>query len=254
MLSSKLVFPDPNHANRPFMAGSQNGDAPIFTINAFKSEKYCDIFQAPIDRNFSCSFSDTTDDDDFSPGLEDNSVNPEMYFLEIILRERGYSKSVECALSIPKFEVSSEHRMRSYTPELINCVRSGDCEKLQAFKVKGLSMSACNKFGESIVHIAARTGQTDTFKKLLNLSEDNIIHISDDMGKTVLHDACWSGKPNFEIVRAILDRDPFLFCVADVRGATPLAYVKKGDWDEWCDFLDAISDTYWPFCQKLDVT
>jgi len=120
--------------------------------------------------------------------------------------------------------------------------------KLQEMHSKGVSMSACNKYGESIIHLAARKGFEKIFKLLFHFAET--IYICDDKGRTVLHDACWSATPNFSIVTSILDRDSSLFNITDSRGYTSLAYVKQNQWSEWMRFFDLIKDRYWPKLQE----
>ena len=45
----------------------------------------------------------------------------------------------------------------------------------------------------------------------------------------------------------MLGLDWKLLRAADVRGATPLRYAKKGHWAGWCAFLDRVKDQLWPF-------
>jgi len=61
--------------------------------------------------------------------------------------------------------------------------------------------------------------------------------VRDDFGRTPLHDACWTSLPRFELVRYILQKEPGLLHVKDVRGHVPLNYVRKEHWDVWCDFF-----------------
>ncbi|CAM9909546.1 unnamed protein product, partial [Heterosigma akashiwo] len=127
---------------------------------------------------------------------------------------------------------------------LVAAVRAGDVETLKQMKENGLSMSACNKFGESVIHLAARSGNTETFSFLLEAAET--VYITDDQGRTVLHDACWRANANFDIIRLILNKDSTLLRLKDNRGWTPLAYVKQDHWASWDDFLHEVKDTYWP--------
>jgi ankyrin repeat protein len=68
----------------------------------------------------------------------------------------------------------------------------------------------------------------------------------DDYGRNPLHDACWRSIPDFEIIMTILDRDPDLLRMEDVRGATPLHYIPQEQWMLWCAFLYHQRDRYWP--------
>ena len=72
------------------------------------------------------------------------------------------------------------------------------------------------------------------------------VQVTDDFGRTPLHDACWTSEPNFDSIRLLLDQDPWLLCIMDCRGSTPLGYVRKAHWAVWIGFLGAIADRYWP--------
>ncbi len=72
------------------------------------------------------------------------------------------------------------------------------------------------------------------------------VQVSDDFGRTPLHDACWTTKPCFKSVELLLDRDPRLLHVVDCRGAAPLSYVKQENWDQWMNFLDGKKEEWWP--------
>ena len=78
------------------------------------------------------------------------------------------------------------------------------------------------------------------------LESGTSIQVSDDYGRTPLHDACWSSKPSFETVKLILQRDIRLLHMTDARDAVPLSYVHKEDWKAWIEFLDAHKEEFWP--------
>lgn len=78
------------------------------------------------------------------------------------------------------------------------------------------------------------------------LDAGSSVQVSDDYGRTPLHDACWTPNPNFETISLLLEKDPWLLSIADCRGSTPLAYVRKAHWGVWIGFLGAIVDRYWP--------
>ena len=50
-------------------------------------------------------------------------------------------------------------------------------------------MSACNRFSESIVHIACRRSDYEVVEYIVKNGGDCCI--VDDYGRTPLHDACW---------------------------------------------------------------
>lgn len=74
------------------------------------------------------------------------------------------------------------------------------------------------------------------------------VQVCDDFGRTPLHDACWTSSPNFELISMLLDQDPWLLCLQDCRGSTPLGYVKDhSHYRLWIEYLDQVADKYWPF-------
>merc|ERR1711998_630397 len=105
-------------------------------------------------------------------------------------------------------------------------------------------MTACNRFCESIVHMACRRSEMDVVEFVLNQSIDNW-WVVDDFGRSPLHDACWRPEPRFDIVTMILDRNLELLRVEDIRGANPLNYVREEHWTQWCAYLFHQKERYW---------
>ncbi len=106
------------------------------------------------------------------------------------------------------------------------------------------SMSACNRFSESIVHLACRRSSLEVVRFILSHGGDP--GQVDDYGRNSMHDACWRPDPDFEVVALLLDLSPELVRCCDSRGATPLQYVHKDHWAFWCDFLHQHRDRFWP--------
>ena len=70
-------------------------------------------------------------------------------------------------------------------------------------------------------------------------------NIVDDFGRTPLHDACWRVEPRFDIVTLLLDYNLDLLRIVDVRGASPLKYIREEHWLQWCAYLFHQKDKYW---------
>lgn len=70
--------------------------------------------------------------------------------------------------------------------------------------------------------------------------------IVDDYGRNPLHDACWRPEPNFDLVELIMNSNPNLIRMCDLRGSSPLNYVREEHWPFWCAFLLLNMDKYWP--------
>jgi len=134
--------------------------------------------------------------------------------------------------------------MVDYDKSMVTAVRSSDLPTLKGFYAEGRSMSACNKFSESIVHMACRRSQFDMVDFIVRHGGD--ICIVDDYGRTPLHDACWRLSPQFDIVTLLLDRNVDLIRMIDVRGASPLKYVPENMWLQWCAYFHHQKDKYWP--------
>mmetsp|Transcript_4471 Transcript_4471/g.11533 ORF Transcript_4471/g.11533 Transcript_4471/m.11533 type:complete len:764 (-) Transcript_4471:353-2644(-) len=124
--------------------------------------------------------------------------------------------------------------------ELLAAVRRRDLVKLREIAAEhrsaGGTMDACNRFGESILHLACRKGSLDVVELLLEECGCSLL-VRDDYGRTVLHDACWTVHPPWELLKLILKKAPLLWRVSDVRGHLALQYVPKSAWPQWSAFL-----------------
>jgi hypothetical protein len=104
-------------------------------------------------------------------------------------------------------------------------------------------MTACNRFSESIVHMACRRASAEVVQYLI--AHDAEIDIVDDYGRTPLHDACWRPEPRFDIVTLLLDANLDLLRYQDARGFIPLQYVREDHWLQWCAYLFNQIEKYW---------
>ncbi|CAM9971584.1 unnamed protein product, partial [Phaeothamnion confervicola] len=133
--------------------------------------------------------------------------------------------------------------MGDYDLEFVTSIRNGDMQTLARLQREGRSMNACNRFGESVLHLAARRGCLEVMRAML--AGGASVAVSDDYGRTPLHDACWTSRPRFDVVQLILDCDVNLLRVVDSRGVPPLGYIKRDLWAAWAAFLDEVQDRYW---------
>lgn len=53
------------------------------------------------------------------------------------------------------------------------------------------------------------------------------MQVSDDYGRTLLHDAFWAKDTAVEVVQTILARDPDMLFLANARGALPMGYMIR---------------------------
>jgi hypothetical protein len=131
----------------------------------------------------------------------------------------------------------TEEMIAAYKVELIKVFRENDVEKCRALHNAGQSFECCNRFGESLIHMACRRGWTDLVKFLVLEAGCSLI-VQDDYGRTPFHDACWTPEPNFKLVEFLMEQVPELLCITDVRGHTPFSYVRKAHWTVWRQFLE----------------
>lgn len=166
-------------------------------------------------------------------------------FMKNMTSSRGYTLNLVPSLVGMGRSPPTEKQMNDYDNELVWSVRQGNLEHLQQLYNAGRSMNACNKYSESVVHMACRRADFRIIEFLL--THGGSAMIVDDYGRTPLHDACWRTEPAFDIVTLLLDQNKDLLCVTDARGALPLKYVvSEKHWLPWCAYLFHQRDKYWP--------
>ena len=140
------------------------------------------------------------------------------------------------------FSKPTEEQIVSYDAIKTSAVRSGDISTLRSLMEAGQDLSCCNRFGESLLHMACRRGKTDVVRFLLQ--EANVSPmIRDDYGKTPYHDACWLPSANYELMELLIQKgDPRVLLTNDVRGHTPFDYARKEQWAGWNEFLQSRKD------------
>jgi Ankyrin repeats (many copies) len=171
------------------------------------------------------------------------SLSPQDY-LDGIVKSRGYSATKYSTIASAYYNKPTPLQLASYGVYLIDMIRHGNTDAVQEILSLGLSPNACNKHGESIVHDVCRRSDIHMLDVFMKAGCD--IQVSDDSGRTLLHDACWAAEPNFPLVEKLLDRDIQLLFMMDSRGHLPLSYTRKVHWSEWLQFLQSKKDVYWP--------
>mmetsp|Transcript_17519 Transcript_17519/g.36247 ORF Transcript_17519/g.36247 Transcript_17519/m.36247 type:complete len:581 (+) Transcript_17519:293-2035(+) len=171
-----------------------------------------------------------------------NDVPPHDWLMDIF-KQRGYCTKSFCSLDTSYYAKPTEVQQASYGLKLVQLCRTDELEECKKYMECGLSYNPCNRFGESIIHMACRRGNTELVKYLLDRGCN--VQICDDFGRTPLHDACWTNEPKFELVELLLEKDLRLLNITDCRGATPLAYVKRENWSKWKSFFTGKVEKYW---------
>lgn len=158
-------------------------------------------------------------------------------FILAAFRANGCNASISMSTSSSLFHAPTEEEIASYNQDVLKATRERSFDKLRAMLEEGKSLQCCNRFGESLMHMACRRGFTDVVQFLVKEAKCSL-YVRDDYGRTAMHDAAWSPKPNFELMGFLIDLSPELLLLSDVRGHTPFSYVRKEHWKEWIHFLE----------------
>jgi Ankyrin repeats (3 copies) len=164
-----------------------------------------------------------------------------------MMQSRGYSTKRYPTLQSAYHNYPTKLQNASYDVHLINLVKKqhpDDTHKFHEIIQSGISPNPCNTYGESLVHMVCRRGNSHLLQ--IMLESGCSVQVSDDYGRTPLHDACWAAEPAFETVTLLLDHDTTLIQMLDCRGNLPLSYIRKDHWSQWIDFLHQKKDIYWP--------
>jgi ankyrin repeat protein len=68
-------------------------------------------------------------------------------------------------------------------------IKKDNIEELDTLFSCGLTPNACNSFGQSLVHMVCRLGHFQMLQVLMDHGCN--LQISDEHGRTPLHDICW---------------------------------------------------------------
>lgn len=140
-------------------------------------------------------------------------------------------------LSDDDFTPPTPEQIEAYSIDALSAVRTSNVHSLRQLHSAGHSLECCNRFGESLLHVACRRSSAEIVSFLLNEAKVSP-RIRDDYGRTPLHDACWRGNPEYEIVELLLSVEPRLAFVKDVRGHMPFQYARREHWSGWRNFID----------------
>lgn len=135
-----------------------------------------------------------------------------------------------------EFVEPTDEMISAYTITILKAARASDVEQLRNLLHSGSSLNCCNRFGESLIHLACRRGNLAMLKFLVEEAQVTLM-VRDDFGRTCFHDAFWTPEPQFEVVEFLLEYVPDLLCVKDVRGHAPLDYIRHEHQPIWMDFF-----------------
>lgn len=165
-----------------------------------------------------------------------NSVRPKE-FLESLLFSLGLEVKVQSCAQLSDFFVEPEtSEIEAYGFESLNAVRTQNVELLRKFHEEGRPLKCSNRFGESLLHLACRKSFAGVVQFLVREAKVPFA-VKDDFGRNPAHDACWTVTPNWDLMDLIVEECPDLFFIEDVRGHTPLDYIRREHWPEWEVYL-----------------
>lgn len=155
----------------------------------------------------------------------------------------------------PKRNRIPDELLQGYDMVAIRAIRDNDVTQLKAILAQDESsggdssssstpprhgrrtLNACNRNGESLLHMACRRGSFPVIEYMLRFGNVDVT-LTDDFGRSCLHDVCWRPTPHVEIMRLLLSRVPIeLVLQEDVRGHTPWDYCRKEQYPIWIQFL-----------------
>lgn len=221
---------------------SDNIDRPL-KVSRQKETMTSEKSSSPSPKQVSCTTDTISRPNDsatpiLTPQQCPSNMSPDDYIKILIESQSGFSPKTCPALSVPSdfFLTPTEEHLAAYTSELLEAVQEQEMDAIRQMHETGQSLQCCNRFGESVIHMACRRGLTQVFDFLVNEAKISI-RVRDDYGRTPLHDACWSKTPNFEIIDTLLKREPSLLLITDKRGFTPFSYARMEHWAMWRQFL-----------------
>lgn len=171
------------------------------------------------------------------PSPSTPNVSPDEYLKDLVFALCGYKPKMERALSLKDyFPEITDAQIAAYDMDMISAARENNVDKIKAFYAQGKQVDCCNRFGESLLHLACRRGFEEIGIFLLQEAALKV-RIADDCGRTPFTDICWNHKPNLVLAKHILQRDPTLLLISDKRGHTPFQYARPQHWSLWRKFL-----------------
>jgi Ankyrin repeats (3 copies) len=177
-------------------------------------------------------------------------MSPQNY-LDALMRNRRYSVERVNTVETAYRNKPTPLQRASYQSFLVNLAKGNNEEALIELLSSGLSPNPANMFGESLLHLVCRIGNSRVLKLLIDCGCE--LQVCDDYGRTPLHDTCWAGTFNAEMIEILMQNtgeSHHLFNMVDSRGSTPLSYIRREHWAEWIQFLESKKDLYWPVQDK----
>jgi ankyrin repeat protein len=169
--------------------------------------------------------------------LDDKITHPVDLLRALFSLSGSTKKWMEQRQKEHRFHCPTADTVEAYDLVVVRAIRERKVDKLRDMLHEGRRFDASNKFGESLIHLACRRGDIAIIKFLLEEAHVSL-DVSDDFGRTPLHDACWTSEPNVDVVELLLKKvPPDMLLMEDVRGHTPFHYARKEHYPTWVAFL-----------------
>lgn len=165
-------------------------------------------------------------------------------FLTNLLKRRGYSYEKKPAIDSQYKRPITQREIQNYSSDLLNAIHFSDMSSLRNEYAEKKQIFACNHFGESTLHYAAKKSNHRVVHLILSAEDSPLV--VDDFGRSPLCDALWAINPSFSVIEQILDHAIDLIYLTDVRGFTPLSYMRKENQIKLCLFFYSRREKYWP--------
>lgn len=173
-------------------------------------------------------------------------LSPDAYVLKLFQAVLGFQLVTRPTLEAssltynstqdPFIKPISEEQLANYDVDVVAACRENDLEELRLLHGTGRSLSCCNRYGESLLHMACRRGFFPIVSFLVH-GTGAAIRITDDCGRTPLHDALWHRDCQYSVVDLLIQLDPSLLLLCDKHGHTPFSYARREHWEVWKQFL-----------------
>lgn len=166
-------------------------------------------------------------------------AKPLVFLQDMVEAMHGYRPVVRETLKLNGyFDDVTDARIAAYNMTVLNATRNNKLDELKdLYETKDQRMDCCNRFGESLLHMACRRGFVDIVQFFVEGPPSLPVRIRDDCGRTPLHDICWNPIVELEAAQLILERDATLLLMSDKRGHAPFDYSRCEHWAQWRTFL-----------------
>jgi ankyrin repeat protein len=115
-----------------------------------------------------------------------------------MMKARGYTKKRCYAHECGYHNKTTRTQQLSYHSYLVDLVKDGKVDTLKKLFAAGLSTNPANVHGEGLINLVCRLGNNEILKVMIDAGCD--VQVSDDYGRTPLHDACCATQPSCTFV------------------------------------------------------